>query len=128
MSPIFVLPVSIIPALVSEIFEIQYTLYRITHLSAIETSDIMIYTVETSDIRRGEAESDIILARLNKSPYTPSTHRNKYFIPHKGKLLHKAMHDVVCTAIGSLSDITSFIRYLTSDMEIYPILSVLDKS
>ena len=33
-------------------------------LSAIEASDITIYTVETSDIRRGEAESDIILARL----------------------------------------------------------------
>ena len=46
---------------------VQDTRYRITQLSAIETSDIMIYTGETSDIRRGEAESDIILARLDKS-------------------------------------------------------------
>ena len=36
-------------------------------LSAIEASDIMIYTGETSDIRRGVAESNIILARLYKS-------------------------------------------------------------
>ena len=43
------------------------TASNIIQLSAIETSDIMIYTGETSDIRRGEAESDIILARLYKS-------------------------------------------------------------
>ena len=34
------------------------------HLSHMEPLDITIYTGETSDIRRGEAESDIILARL----------------------------------------------------------------
>ena len=36
-------------------------------LSDIKSSDITIYSVETSDIRRREAESDIILSRLNKS-------------------------------------------------------------
>ena len=45
------------------------TWYRITQLSTIEASDIMIYTGETSDIRRGVAESNIILARLYKSYY-----------------------------------------------------------
>ena len=33
-------------------------------------SDMEIYSVEPCNIRRGAAESDIILARLNKSPYT----------------------------------------------------------
>ena len=34
--------------------------------------DYHFYSDETSDIRRGEAESDIILARLNKSDNRPS--------------------------------------------------------
>ena len=36
------------------------TRYGITHLSHMEPSNITIYTVETSDIQRGEAELDII--------------------------------------------------------------------
>ena len=33
----------------------------------VKSRDITIYSVETSDIHRGEAEVDSILARLNKS-------------------------------------------------------------
>ena len=33
--------------------------------------DYPLYSAETSDIRRGEAESDIILARLNNSDIRP---------------------------------------------------------
>ena len=37
--------------------------------------DYHFYSDETSDIRRGEAESDIILARLNKSDNRPFPNR-----------------------------------------------------